>query len=68
MNMTTSLATLSDPAVIARIYDEGIEERFATFEPRAAFVCLGSPELRSVLGSLAGHPARDPVGDRDRST
>jgi L-amino acid N-acyltransferase YncA len=32
MTMTTRLATVADAAAIARIYNEGIEERIATFE------------------------------------
>ena len=38
MDLTTRLATLADAAAIARIYNQGIEERIATFEtePRTA--------------------------------
>jgi phosphinothricin acetyltransferase len=38
MMVTTRLATLTDAAAIARIYNQGIEERIATFEtePRSA--------------------------------
>ena len=32
MGMTTRLATMADAAAIARIYNQGIEERIATFE------------------------------------
>jgi L-amino acid N-acyltransferase YncA len=32
MGMTTRLATIADAAAIARIYNQGIEERIATFE------------------------------------
>ena len=32
MEVTTRLATLADAAAIARIYNQGIEERIATFE------------------------------------
>ena len=37
MDVTTRLATVADAAAIARIYNQGIEERIATFEtePRA---------------------------------
>ena len=38
MDLTTRLATIADAAAIARIYNQGIEERIATFEtePRTA--------------------------------
>jgi L-amino acid N-acyltransferase YncA len=37
MDVTTRLATVTDAAAIARIYNQGIEERIATFktEPRS---------------------------------
>lgn len=38
MDVTTRLATLADAAAIARIYNQGIEERIATFETEPAHV------------------------------
>ena len=68
--MRTRLATAADAAAIARIYNEGIEDRLATFEtePRApedvaAWLERGVPVVVAEKGGLvsawaAAHPYR----------
>ncbi len=58
--LTVRLATVADSAAIAHIYNQGIEERIATFEtePRSA---------RQIEGQLAEKGDRSPtvVVERD---
>jgi L-amino acid N-acyltransferase YncA len=56
--MTTRLATLSDAAAIAGIYNQGIEERIATFETEPPFTDRDRASAGREGGSLSDDRGR----------